>query len=407
MLRLCFTSSPASARAQATLLVCTRCELAAAAATATMSPSSCSSLFFSRRYQRSSSTRVRSSTWVEKTNNFEERRREQQEEAARSARRRARYASAAPDAFASHSYASASAAPAEEGEAASSSSGAGMTKPSTGFWNFLKGGSKGRRSQPLNPLMYLERSHAMSQYNPDARAAQRLIDAVNGLRRRNSRRQDPMTIQLSEEEKQAIVNRYASTRWYGPLYRPFEKITERQIRWALRISHIVLLLLLVGFLVVVMLAFMREMDTVAKLSPEDQQDYAYMVQGMRYSDIYKAGKAVLDRDDPLEALPPEVRLHMAIEACRDRGWHKIDWAVELRTMHAKSAWEDGDFTHLFYWMVMQVGRAMSGGGGLFNDRILDVQRVREDGTESPQERDRFVEMEPTAMPITTKRSFFS
>ncbi|KPA78628.1 putative mitochondrial hypothetical protein [Leptomonas pyrrhocoris] len=415
MLRLCITSSPAAAvrGAAATLLQCARCELATSAtAMSSSSLSSSSALCFSRRYQRSTSTRARTSTWEEKTKKFEERRREQQEEAARAARRRARYTStacgaAAAPAFPSSSSAFSGAAHADAEELSSSASQDSLAKPSTGLWDFLRGGNKGRLSQPLNPLMYLERMNGKSQYDPDARAAQRLIDAVNGLRRRNPRRQDSMTVQLSETEKQEIVRRYASTRWYGALYNPFKHVTEGQIRWGLRLGHIGLALLILAFLVCVLLAFTKEMDTVAKLSPEDQRDYAYMVRGMRYSDIYKVGKAVLDSDDPLDALPPEVRLHIVIDACREKRWHQVDWDMELRTMHPKSAWEERDVLHLLYWTVAEVGRAMSGGGGLFTDRILDVGKVRQGSAESPEERDRFVEMEPTAMPTRTTRGFFS
>jgi hypothetical protein len=290
----------------------------------------------------------------------------------------------------------------------SSSTTASPTAPSTGLWDFIKGGSKGRRSQPLNPLMHLERiKKGSSPFDPDARAAQRVIDAVNGLRRRNSRRRGPMSLQLSDDEKQGIVNRYAETQWYAALYRPFRNITERQIRWTLRLAHVGMILLLFGFLIVVFVVYAKEMDTVARLSPEDQRDYAHMVQGMRYSDIYYAGKRVLESDDPLEALPPEVRLHMALDACREKNWHKMDWNVELRKMHPDSALEEHDWIHIFYWVVMEVGRAIGGGGGLFNDRVLDVREVRQGNAESPEERDRFVEMEPTALPTKTKRGFFS
>ena len=408
MFQLCFPSSPSvSTSLRSTLLTCTRRDLAVPCTSSSLHYCCCSSLCLSRRYQRSTSTRVRSSSWEEKTQKFEERQRELQEEAARAARRRARYAATPSAAAASTAASSSSRSAMDEDTVQLSPSSASITKPSQGFWAFLTGGSKGRRSQPMNPLMYIDRMRKKSPYDPDARAAQRLIDAVNGLRRRNARRQDPMTVQLSEEEKQEIVNRYSETRWYGPLYRPFRHITERQIRWTLRISHVGLLVLLVGYLAMVLVVYTKEMDTVARLSPEDQQDYAYMVQGMRYSDIFNTGKVVLDRDDPLEALPAEVRLHMVIDACREKNWHRVDWDVELRKMHPNSAFEDRDYLHIFYWMIMDVGRAIAGGGGLFNDRVLDVQEVRHSGEESPQERNRFVEMEPTELPTKTKRGFFS
>lgn len=406
MLRLAVAASAAFPPAAATLLAGPPLKSPASAFT----PFSYSPLCISRRCQRSTSSRVRTSSWEDKKKQFEERQREQQEEAARAARRRARYASSSTTSSASSaSNVKADGAPEDDaaGSSAASSLHASLTKPASGFWAFLKGGSKGRRSQPLNPLMLLQKVGDKSPYDPDARAAQRLIDAVNGLRTRNARRKEPMVVQMPIEQRQEIVNRYVETRWYAPFYRPFQSLTERQIRWSSRIAHFMLFVLTAMFILIVFFAYRKEMETVAKLSPEDRRDYAYMVKGMRYSDIYNTGKAVLDRDDPLEALPPEVRLHMVIEACREKKWHQIDWDVELRKMHPKSAYEERDFIHCLFWIVLDVGRAMVGGGALFSDRVLDVERVRQGLDEPAEAQNRFVELEPTAKPAATKRGFFS
>ncbi|AYU78066.1 hypothetical protein conserved [Leishmania donovani] len=258
----------------------------------------------------------------------------------------------------------------------------------------------------MNPLMYLDKWNEKSKYDPEARAAERLLAAINGLNKRNSRRRESMTVQLSDEQRQEIVNRYASTRWYARLYAPFRGMTERRVRWGIRICNVVLLVLVSCLIVVIVVSYFKEMDAVAHLSPEDQRDYAYMVRGMRYSDIYKLGAEVLKKEDPLEALPPAVRLHMVIEACRQRKWHELDWDVELRRMHPASPLEEWDYLHLLYWGILQIGSLTGGGGVMFSDRVLDVREVRHGSAESAEERERFVEMGPTSLPARTQRTFF-
>ncbi|KAG5507669.1 hypothetical protein JKF63_06618 [Porcisia hertigi] len=351
------------------------------------------------RYQRSASARPRSSTWQEKTHKFEKYQKDLQAEAVRAEQRRARYASGAGTAAAT----SASSIPTSQ---KSSFTTEPLTRPSDGIWGFIKGGSKGRKTQPLNPLMYLEKWRDKSKHDPEARAAQRLLAAINGLKKRNSRRRGPMTIQLSDDQRQELVNRYVSTRWYAQLYAPFEGLTERRLRWGIRFSNVALVLLVSCFIVVILLSYFKEMDAVAQLSPEDQRDYAYMVRGMRYSDIYKLGAEVLKKEDPLEALPPAVRLHIVIEACRQKKWHELDWDVELRKMHPASPLEEFDYLHCLYWTMLQVGAVTGGGGTIFSDRVLDLREVRHGNAESAEERTRFLELEPTSLPARTQRTFF-
>ncbi|KAG5481744.1 hypothetical protein CUR178_07097 [Leishmania enriettii] len=356
-------------------------------------------LLTSRRHQRSTSARPRASTWREKVSKFETYRRDLQDEAVRAAQRRERCASGArtsseASAFSAVSFAKLSpvARP--------------LTKPPGGFWSFIRGGSEGRKTQPLNPLVYLDKWRETSKHDPDARAAQRLLAAINALNKRNSRRREPMTVCLSEEQKQDIVKRYVSTRWYARLYAPFQNLTERRVRWGIRFSNVVLTVLVTCFFMVIIVAYFKEMETVAHLSPEDHRDYAYMVRGMRYSDIYKLGAEVLKKEDPLEALPPEVRLHMVIEACRQKQWHKLNWDVELRKMHPGSPLEELDYLHCLYWAILLVGALVGGGGALFSDCVLDLREARHGKAESVEERERFVEMEPTSLPTRTQRTFF-
>ncbi|GET87852.1 hypothetical protein, conserved [Leishmania tarentolae] len=356
-------------------------------------------LFTSRRYQRSTPARTHTSTWQDKTHRFEKYQREQQDEALRAAQRRAKYATGASASVGTSTLSTTS-------FSKSASATEPLTRPSGGFWSFMRGGSEGRKTQPMNPLMHLSKWGEKSKHDPEARTAQRLLEAINGLNKRNSRRREPLTVQLSDTQRQEIVNRYASTRWYARLYAPFRSWSERRVRWGIRICNVVLVFIVSCLIVVVVASYFREMDAIAQLSPEDQRDYAYMVRGMRYSDIYKVGAEVLKREDPLEALPPAVRLHMVIEACRQKKWHELDWNVELRKMHPASPLEEWDYLHLLYWAILTIGSLTSGGGVMFSNRVLDVREVRHGSAESAEEKDRFVEMEPTSLPARKQRTFF-
>ncbi|KAK7199200.1 hypothetical protein NESM_000890200 [Novymonas esmeraldas] len=364
-------------------------------------------LLIGRRHQRSTSARPRTSTWQEKTDAVAARQRELQEEAERAAQRRARYTSGtrAAAAAAAQDVATSSSSSSAGAETSSPTSGP-LTKPRGGFWRFIKGGDGGRKRMPLNPLMYLSKWGDKPAHDPDARASQRLLSAINGLNKVNRRRRTPMVVQLPDDLRQTIVARYAATRWYARLYAPFQSVTEPQLRWGIRLSNVVLVILICAFIVVMLASYYTEMDAVAHLSPEDQRDYAYMVRGMRYSDIYKVGAEVLRTEDPLEALPPAVRLHIVIDACRQRRWHEMDWDVELRKMHPGTPLEELDYLHVLYWTMVYIGGATGGGGVLFSNRVLDVREVRQGNSESTEERDRFVEMGPTALPATTQRTFF-
>lgn len=395
--------------------------LASTTTTTTASPSLAyfSAMTEARRHQRSTSTRIRNSGWREKTEQHERIRKEQQEEALRAAQRRARYSSSAStrqnetgtigDLRTHHSNAAASSSEATTAVADQTAPSGGTalpTRPPSGFLNFLKGGEKGRKSQPVNPLHFLNSWRGRSKYEQDIRSTQRLLDAIAGLQQKNKRRRDPITVQLSDEQKREMVNSYAGQRWYWWVYYPCRNVTDRQLKWWARWSKLGLAVLVCACYGLLLYLYYCEMDVFVALSPEDQRDYIYFVLNMRYSDFYKAGKAVLDRDDPLVALPPAVRCHMAIEACREKGWDKVDWGVENRRLHPHSALEEGDYIHLLFWAMMYLGSAISGGGVIFSDRVMDVSESYRGAKEREEERDRFVEAEPTALPVSMKKSFF-
>lgn len=370
----------------------------------------------SRRHQRSPPTRQRTSSWQDKTQQFEKLKLEQQEEAARAARRRARYVT--PDGNRSSSSggesgrtggaAADAAAAAGVSRSSTSAPAAAVSAPPRGVWWFLKGGDKGRRAQPLNPLMHLNEWKGKPRHDPEARAAQRLLEAISGLRKRNSRRRVPMAVELSDEQRKDIVNRYVSTRWYAKLYAPVRNVTDGQVRWLKRLCHLCLIVIACVAVGLSLYGYYLEMDAVQQLSPEDQHDYAYMVRGMRYSDIYYCAEPVLKKEDPLEALPLPVRLHIVIEACREKKWHEVNWETELRKMHPGTPLQEFDYIHICYWVMMELGRIVYGGGGsLFNDRVLDLREAHHSGKEPEVERNRFVEYGPTQRPPQKGRGFFS
>ncbi|KAH9589260.1 hypothetical protein LSM04_005181 [Trypanosoma melophagium] len=239
---------------------------------------------------------------------------------------------------------------------------------------FLGFGSRAGRKMPLNPLAAL---------NPEIRdpsedrSTSRFLLALKRLNGKRRSREQKMTLQLSPEQKHDIVNRYAQTRWYGFLWYPARNITERQFKWWRRFAHLALLVLILLGLFIALMLYYREVETVLLLSPEDRRDYQHIVSGMRYSEIYHLAMDILQKEDPLEALPAPARYHLILEAAREKGWHQIDWELESRTRYPDSPLESMDFIHMFYWGVMYIGSALTGGGELFSDRfgnLIDIQR---------------------------------
>ncbi|KEG09077.1 hypothetical protein DQ04_05861000, partial [Trypanosoma grayi] len=189
---------------------------------------------------------------------------------------------------------------------------------------FLGFGRRAGRAMPLNPLLALRPKNE----EPDEdRITARFLQAVQQLNGKRRRRNESLTLQLTEEQRHDIVNRYAQTRWYGFLWRPARNVTERQFKWWRRFAHLALLVVVLFGLGTALLLYYREVETVLQLSPEDRRDYQHIVTGMRFSEIYNLAMEVLRKEDPLEALPMPARYHLLLEAARARGWHTMDWEL--------------------------------------------------------------------------------
>lgn len=240
---------------------------------------------------------------------------------------------------------------------------------------FLGFGRRAGRSMPLNPLSALR----LKSEEPDKedRSTDRFLQAVQRLNGKRRSRDERLTLQLTAEQQHDIVNRYAQTRWYGFFWYPVRNVTERQFKWWRRFAHFGLLIIILLGLALALGLYYREMGTVLLLDPEDRHDYQKIVLGMRFSEIYHLAMDVLRKEDPLEALPAPARYHLILNAAREKGWHRIDWALEARTRYPRSPIEDMDFIHLFYWGVMYIGSVITGSGELFSDRFDDVAEVRE------------------------------
>ncbi|EAN93230.1 hypothetical protein C3747_228g16 [Trypanosoma cruzi] len=239
---------------------------------------------------------------------------------------------------------------------------------------FLGFGRRAGRTMPVNPLSVL-RSREMD--SREDRSTSLFLQAVQMLSGKRRSRDVRLTLQLTPEQQQDIVNRYARTRWYGFIWYPFRNVTERQFKWWRRFAHFALLIVALFGLAVALVLYYREVEAVLRLSPEDRYDYQKMVTGMRYSEIYRLSMEVFQKEDPLEALPAPARYHLLIEAARKKGWHRVDWELESRTRYPRSSLEDMDFIHLFYWSIMYIGSLVTGGGELFSDRFGDLMEVQE------------------------------
>ncbi|EAN92221.1 hypothetical protein C3747_2g672 [Trypanosoma cruzi] len=239
---------------------------------------------------------------------------------------------------------------------------------------FLGFGRRAGRTMPVNPLSVLRSRETDSK---EDRSTSLFLQAVRMLSGKRRSRDVRLTLQLTPEQQQDIVNRYARTRWYSFIWYPFRNVTERQFKWWRRFAHFTLLIVALFGLAVALALYYREVETVLRLSPEDRRDYQKMVTGMRYSEIYRLSMEVFQKEDPLEALPAPARYHLLIEAARKKGWHRVDWELESRTRYPRSSLEEMDFIHLFYWSIMYIGSLVTGGGELFSDRFGDLMEVQE------------------------------
>ncbi|RNE94973.1 uncharacterized protein Tco025E_10260 [Trypanosoma conorhini] len=254
------------------------------------------------------------------------------------------------------------------------SSGMPVGEVEEGRRGFLGFGRRAGRTMPVNPLSVLRPQNGEAT---EDRSTSRFLQAVQMLKGKRRSREERLTLQFTPEQQHDIVNRYAKTRWYGWIWKPFSGVTERQFKWWRRFAHFALLIVALSGMSLALLLYYHEVKAVLLLSPQDRHDYQKLVTGMRYSEIYRLAMEVLQKEDPLEALPAPARYHLLLEAARAKGWHQIDWELEARTRYPRSPLEEMDLIHLFYWAIMYVGSAVTGGGELFTDRFGNLMEVRE------------------------------
>lgn len=215
-------------------------------------------------------------------------------------------------------------------------------------------------------------------------------------------------IRLSEAEQRIILNRYVENKWYGHIFQRFNNIPLYRIRIARNTAATlggVFIVLIIGMFCYL---YYKEMECVLMMSDEDRRDYVFMVMSMRYSDIVRVGMARVNTEDPLGALPDPARMHIVVEACREKGWHTTDWERELRVMHPLTAIEECDYEHIIYWMMMYVGKFLSFSGSYFSDQFYNLSE-RRDQERKREQREEFTQAEPIALPEKKSRweRFFS
>lgn len=205
-----------------------------------------------------------------------------------------------------------------------------------------------------------------------SRSTGRFLQAAKALHGKKKGERLAFTALLSDEQKLAIVNKEIESKWWARFwYRPFRHVTDHRIRTTKRILHVFLFLFSVVFFSASVYLYREEMKILKSLTPEDRADYIFLITNMRFSDVWHMAMEVLNKEDPLEALPAPARYHIALEEARRRGWTSyVDWEVEQRVLHPNSALEEGDYLHVFYWVMMYIGSVASGGNSFFSTRLL-------------------------------------
>lgn len=205
------------------------------------------------------------------------------------------------------------------------------------------------------------------------RSTTRFLQAAKALHGKKKGERLAFTALLSDKQKLAIVNKEIESKWWARFwYRPFRNVTDQRLRSTKRILHTLLFVFCVIFCLSSVYFYRGEMRLLENLTPEDKADYIYLLVNMRFSDVWNMAMEVLNKEDPLEALPPPVRYHLALEEARRRGWTTtVDWKVQQRVLHPLSAVEEGDFVHIFFWAMMYIGSIASGGGSsIFSARFV-------------------------------------
>lgn len=202
------------------------------------------------------------------------------------------------------------------------------------------------RSMPLNPLLVLDKV--------DDKSTKKVLHAVETLKRK------PDSMQLTEEQQLQVVNAFAETKWYAPLWRPLGKLNYKRVRRWGYLCQAGFVLCLIGTATAALFLYRDEVLAFQHLEEAEQMAYLKIVLGMRYSEIHKLSAAFLKDADPLEVLPIGVRLQLTVREMMKRGWHEIDWESEKRTRYPKGPLESFDVVHIAFWAVMYWGRLCNG-----------------------------------------------
>lgn len=233
---------------------------------------------------------------------------------------------------------------------------AAVGKPEEGQRGFLGIGRVGR-SQPLNPQLVMNKV--------DDPSSTKLLAAMKLMKRDKD-----TSVHISDEMQEHIADAYARTRWYAPLWRTLQKISPAQAKRWRRISQAVIFVVLIANSCILLLLYYQELRTVYSLSDDVRDAYIKIVLGMRYSEVFAFINNFRENSDPKGVLPPETLVELATREMMKLGWHTVDWKLEQRTRYKKSAWEDYDIAHLFYWLVMGFGSTISGSSDYFSDPFI-------------------------------------
>lgn len=238
---------------------------------------------------------------------------------------------------------------------------AAVGRPEEGQRGFLGLGAKRGRSMPLNPLLVLNKVE-----DP---ATKKVLLAVRKLKN------NPETMQLSENEQQHVVNAYATTRWYARLWQPLKSLNYKSLRRWSYFASFLFTICFIGVMCCVIMLYRLELLAFQNLSDEEKAAYFAIVMHMRYSEVHRFGKALLKDTDPYEILPHEHRTQLVVQGMMKNGMHQHDWDQYQREHCKTTPWQEKDWIHLAFWAVMYFGRSVTGGTSFYPAEFGDTELV--------------------------------
>jgi thiosulfate reductase cytochrome b subunit len=239
---------------------------------------------------------------------------------------------------------------------------AAVGRPDEGQRGYFGLGKKGR-SMPLNPLLVLNKVS-----DP---ATKKVLLAVRKLKN------NPETMQLSENEQQHVVNAFASTKWYSRLWSPMQSLNYKSLRRWNYFCAFIFTICFIGIFMCIIVLYRNELVAFQCLSEEEQAAYHAIVMHVRYSEIHHFAVKVLKDSDPFQILPHEARLQLVVTEMMKAGWHMRDWTEFRREQYKTTPWKDKDWIHMAFWAIMYFGRSCTGSSTFYTASFGDVEeRVR-------------------------------